>query len=329
MRTGLSRAAGMLVLLAVPALANDSAATLGAGGLELGKSTIRMASEDLFVSPQKVRVRYEFVNDGAKDVETIVAFPLPDIDSERFAMSDMGPVTDDPLNFVGFGATVDGTRVRVRVEQHAIHKDQDVTAQVKAAGVPLNLVIGNGAVLSTEAKQKLIAAGLAEGEHGGFAPLWTVRTKLWWTQRFPAGRTVTIEHRYQPVSGSFFFESLSLTDPEIAAPLERDFCIDSATKSTIRKRLAERAKLAVAGGGGPGMLIARQTEYILTTAKNWNGPIGTFHLTLDKLKPDNVLSLCWSGRLKKSGDTLFEYTAKDFVPPRDIKLLVLQTPDEG
>src|SRR5258708_2914227 len=61
-------------LLAQSALADDSSAALGAGGLVLTQSTdIRMAVEDLKLSPNRAVVRYEFVNDGPKDIDSIVA----------------------------------------------------------------------------------------------------------------------------------------------------------------------------------------------------------------------------------------------------------------
>ena len=47
---------------------------------------------------------------------------------------------------------------------------------------------------------------------------------------------------------------------------------------------------------------------------------------LDKLKPNNLLSLCWDGPLKKTGPTTFEAELKNFSPKRDIKLLVLAPP---
>ena len=68
-------------VFAVPAVADDSSAALGMGGLQFTKAAnIRMAKEDLFISPNAVRIRYEFANDGSADVDSIVAFPLPDID---------------------------------------------------------------------------------------------------------------------------------------------------------------------------------------------------------------------------------------------------------
>ncbi len=48
------------------------------------------------------------------------------------------------------------------------------------------------------------------------------------------------------------------------------------------------------------------------------------HLTVDKLKPDNILSMCWSGSLKKTGPTTFESTLTNVQPASDIKIAVLQ-----
>jgi hypothetical protein len=321
MRTRLSGAVlGLAALLAPGSQANDSEASLGAGGIALKKSDdIRMLSEDLFVSPEKVRVRYEFLNESDKDITTTVAFPLPDVDSRHFWGAPIGTVSDNPINFVDFAATVDGRRVLVRAEQHARHKGEDVTAQIRGAGLPVNITIAGGPDRPASAWRKLTAAGLAEdaGDGHNFLPLWSVETTLYWTQTFPARRAVTVEHRYQPVTGSFFY-----TGAESDRNERHAFCIDSPTRSAIAKRLSRAAKKS----GSEGMLVASQTDYILSTAMNWKGSIGTFHLTLDKLDPDAILSLCWQGKLRKTGPTLFEFSARDFVPERDISLLVLRDP---
>jgi hypothetical protein len=71
----------MLAATAVPALANDSVAELGTGGVVLSRSdSIAMESEDLFLSRDKVTVDYVFRNSSDKDIDTIVAFPMPDIE---------------------------------------------------------------------------------------------------------------------------------------------------------------------------------------------------------------------------------------------------------
>src|ERR1051325_9950225 len=123
MRGELKQAVRLLALAAasaaaVTARADDSSASLGAGGIAFTKTAdVRMASEDLRLSPNAVRIRYTFVNDGKADIETLVAFPLPDIDAYEFWGTPIGRITEDPVNFVGFKAVVDGKPVRVTVEQ--------------------------------------------------------------------------------------------------------------------------------------------------------------------------------------------------------------------
>src|ERR1051325_2161605 len=110
MRGELKQAVRLLALAAasaaaVTARADDSSASLGAGGIAFTKmADVRMASEDLRLSPDAVRIRYTFVNDGKADVDTLVAFPLPDIDAYEFWGTPIGRITGDPVNFVGFKA---------------------------------------------------------------------------------------------------------------------------------------------------------------------------------------------------------------------------------
>ncbi len=309
------------------AMADDSSASLAMGGLQFTKAPdIRMAREDLFLSPKAVRIRYEFTNDGARDVDTLVAFPLPDIDLWEFYEEAIGTVGSDPVNFVNFKAVADGKSVPVTVEQRAFLGNRDVTAIVKSVGLPVNVLLaGNIAVidkLAPEKKKILEKAGLAEAdapeqEH----PKWTVRTKFYWTQHFPAGKTVVLEHSYMPVTGQTFFvqEDLKPNYTEGGHNWQKDYCMDAGTLSAIRARMADRKP-----SQDSGMVNIYSTGFILKTANNWKGGIGTLHLTIDKLKPSNVMSLCWDGDLKKTGPTTFESTLTNVQPKRDIAFVVLE-----
>ena len=312
------------VLAAAAARADDSSAMLGAGGIVFTAGTpVRMAAEDLYVSPRAVRVRFDFANDTAKDVETVVAFPLPDIDTGEFWGSPIGTLTGDPRNFVGFTAKVDGKPIAFTIEQRAFFKGKDVTALITASGLPLNLAAAEGYrkldALKPDKRKPLMAAGLVVGDVDNYIPQWTVRTRFWWTQKFPAHKTVVIEHSYQPVTGQSFFS------PAMTKRTEKyentDYCFDEATWAAAKAKSDASRK---SDGANNGYLAAYQTGYILMTAKNWHGPIGRFHLTLDKLKPGNVMSLCWDGALKKTGSTSYDFTADGFTPKRDIHLLVLE-----
>jgi Domain of unknown function (DUF4424) len=308
------------VLVTSPALADDSSAALGAGGLVFTKQAdIRMAVEDLVISPKQVKVRYEFVNDGRQDVDTVVAFPTPDIDVREFFYEPLGTTLDNTANFMGFKLSVDGKSVTPTLDERAMLDGKDVTAQVKAAGLPVNIAGSDLAdkvgKLAPDVRKKLATQGIVEVDGTDTHPHWIAKTSFWWHQIFPAGKTVVIEHRYQPVTGQSFFGL-----EELKGAQAKDFCIDKPTASAIAAKINP---LDASGENGK-YLQAFRTEFVLKTANNWKGPIGKFHLTVDKLAPANVLTMCWGGDLKKTGATTFEAVRDDFAPARDIKILVLQ-----
>ena len=69
-------------LLAGHASANDTTAVLKTGGLVFTHSAdISMEEEQLYISPTEVKVDYVFRNTSDKPIDTIVAFPMPDITS--------------------------------------------------------------------------------------------------------------------------------------------------------------------------------------------------------------------------------------------------------
>lgn len=319
---------GTLLFASPPAIADDSSAALGVGGLMLTSSAdIRMAAEELKISPRDVSAKFTFVNDGNAEIDTIVAFVLPDIDTSRFSEEPLGTTTKDPVNFVGFEVRADGRNVPFETEQRAFYKGGDVTAILLGAGVPLNIV--DPAFVKTldalpPAKRKLIeAADLVDRESGeGLHPHWTVRTRFFWRQRFPAGRVIVLDERYHPVTGQALFGASELKrDSEDGRYYLKTFCIDPSAQRSLARMIAEKTREDPQNGG---YLTALTTDYVLSTGNNWKGPIGHFHLVLDKLGPANVLSLCWDGALARKGPATFESTRKSFAPRGDLRILVLQ-----
>jgi hypothetical protein len=321
----LSAAASLV--LAASSRADDGTAQLGAGGIVFAKSAdIRMAKEDLAISPDTVAIRFEFANDGA-DQDVVVAFPLPDIKLEDFYGNAIGTIGTDPVNFVGFTTTVDGKPVHAQVEQKAMLRGKDVSALVRAAGLPINLKVGNGEDqlqhLPSARRAPLVKAGLIDGDNEYPAPLWTVQTRYYWTQHFPAGKTVVIEHRYTPITGGLQWSSTSAQNDHDTV---EGFCMDAPVLARLKAMSANPALRKPDPDSPPqagGILYGEVTDYILSTAATWKGPIGHFHLTLDKLDARTVLSICWPG-LKKTTPTHFEFTADNFAPKHDIHMLVLR-----
>lgn len=277
--------AGAALFCSGTAIADDSSAALGAGGIVLTQSAdIRMVAEDLYVSPKSVRIRFEFANDSGKDIDTMVAFPLPDIDTYKFWGEAIGTTTTDPVNFVGFEVLSDGKPVPVRVEQRAIYEGRDVTDIVKSAGLPVNMTVGNGAKLADNLSKAKLAilehAGLVERDpasvsadapNGSTISKWLARTKFYWQQHFPAGKTVVLEERYQPVTGQALFSQYEVDGKGNSAYWLKNYCIDGATRSAAAIRIAASKKASPLNGG---LLNAYSTDYILVTGNNWKGPMG-------------------------------------------------------
>ncbi|MBU6372502.1 MAG: DUF4424 family protein [Alphaproteobacteria bacterium] len=316
--------------LAPAARANDSSAELKAGGLVLAKTdAIVMASEDLFVSKDKIRVVYEFENVSGADVTTTVAFPLPDLPAGEEPI-DIPNVASD--NFVNFATTVDGAPVALSVEQRAFIGDREITDLLKANKIPLSPRHPdvNAAVLSLpEATRAALAKdGVVErqdydagrGWEVGYTATWTLKTKFFRTQTFPAGRRVRVEHSYQPVAGYSVGALLAL--PKSAewakerAEMVRAYCVDATFERAITRKLRGRKDVLM-----PEVTVG----YVLKTGANWAGPIRQFRLVVDKGAPENLVSFCATG-VTKIGPTRYEVRKTNFTPTEDLNVLILQAP---
>ena len=299
-----------------PATANDTSAELAAGGLILTKNdTIIMASEDLYISPSAVRVRYSFVNTSPRDVTLRVAFPMPDIGGPGFFQSDVSIPVDDPANILGFTTKVDGAPVRASVEQKALVAETDHAAWLRANHIPL--AVHQGGVqeafkhLPPAKQQEAVKLGLFDDD---LEPVWVLRTTYHWLQTFPAGRPITVEHRYAPSVGATVGTGLG---SNYSSDTAQKYCVDKALMTTLARSAAKH-------DGSP-----RYTEswidYILVTGGNWKHPIGDFRLVVDKGAPQNLVSFCADG-VKKISPTQFEVRKTNWRPEKDLSILFLVPP---
>ena len=185
---------------------------------------------------------------------------------------------DDPVNFVGFATTVDGFSVHPNVEQRAFARDRDQTAALTSLGIPLSPYRSQDALvkLSATNRARLERLGLVN-EDG--QPLWTLRTKFYWQQRFPPGRETVIEHRYKPSVGGTVPVSSSQMRQWLKNEFHRKYCVDEDF-------LRELAK------DNRNYFLEQWVDYILTTGANWSGPIKQFRLVVDKGDPKNLVSFC-------------------------------------
>jgi hypothetical protein len=320
-------AAIVSLLDAAAADANDSTAELATGGLAyVMTDEVEMQSEDLFISMQEVRVRYEFVNTSDHDVTTLVAFPMPDIKGDIDFLESV-PV-DDPVNFLGFKTTVDGKPVGTKAQQRVSALGIDQTAYLQKLGVPLapQLDATREALdqLPRSDWSDLVGRGLAgideydagSGMEQHLTPLWLLSTAFYWEQTFPAGRTVIVEHRYQPsvgaTAGLSFGYAEARSEPWFK-DYQRKYCIEPSFLAAV-----DRSRDPEAGDA----YMENRIDYILKTASNWEGSIQKFHVVIDKGAPENLVSFCGEG-VKKIGPTEFEVTKTDFDPQDDLAILIL------
>ncbi|GAB4237103.1 MAG: DUF4424 domain-containing protein [Methyloligellaceae bacterium] len=301
-----------------PLAANDSTAILKAGTLQLTYSPdIRLEREDLFLSTREVRVAYRFRNSSERDITTLVAFPLPVItvgDDVEYGIN-----AKDPVNFIDFQVRVNGRRLQPSLQLRATRFGVDQTGLLKDHGIPilpfapdfyqrLERLKGN-------ARLELERAGLVDwstsfgaGNKPLPTPHWRAHATYYWEQTFPAGKVTEVAHSYVPVPGVSFYGAYVVED----AALRKEYCIDNGFARAARRLMSRYPN---------GQM--HELHYVLTTASNWQGTIGEFNLTVDKGKAGNLVSLCFDG-IRKSGPTTFVARVKDFIPERDLKIMILE-----
>lgn len=310
-------------------LANDSMATLGAGGLIFTRSEeITMAKEDLYISPEKVEVKYLYRNTTDKPVKTIVAFPMPKIGGPVEIMSAVPDEQSD--NFMDFSVVQDGEEIEPNLQQRVLVRGIDFTADVEEQEIPLQPLSKETTEALKTLEPEIIKDWLAKGlivdlnfsvgdnSPPEYVPVWELESIFWWETTFPAGKDVEVEHRYRPsVGGSAGLVFMWDGKPSDAySDYQKRYCVDEAFVNAT-------AKLEKKQNPDAGIFYFEQwLSYILTTGSNWYGPIGDFHLTVDKLNPESLVSFCGEN-VKKTGPTTFEMRAKDFYPMDDLNILLI------
>jgi len=322
----------LCAIAGAPADANDSSAELATGGLVLEKSdNIAMRSEDLFISAKEIRVSARFYNSSAKDITTLVAFPMPDISGGNPDELISVP-TEDPENPLNFATTVDGKPVAVRLEQKAFAGGLDRTEVLRRLGVPLapRLAATNAALdrLPPSAQDELTKLDLigvdeydaGKGMERHLYARWTLKATYFWEQTFPTKTEVVIAHHYIPSVGVTVQTAIGLksveTEPWFIADRAK-YCMDADFLAAV-ERESNEAKMDY---GSP--FSEQRISYILTSGSNWAGPIGKFRLVIDKGAPSSLVSFCGEG-VKKISQTEFETVKTDFVPKSDLHVLILK-----
>ena len=308
--------------VALTAHANDSTARLGAGGLELTRSDqIRMAEEVLEISQTQIRVHYKFFNDSRIDVKTIVAFPMPRYrwnPRESQMDANIGPLKS-------FQTWADGVPSSVTTDTKAYLKGKDITSVLRSNGLagerltaPLwcSLEMVSAKVCLSESLNRRVPGVIDDGR-----PMYEIQETAWWEQTFPKGKTVMVDHTYQPKAGQIYgFFRDAVPDSEWLRPWKpgggpgtddpRVACMHEGGQAAV----AARVKRLVALNEGPVSVVLNDVEYVLGTGRNWKGPIEKFLLRIKKQSPEQIISLCFPGKARRIDPLTIEFEATNFVP---------------
>lgn len=304
-------------------MANDGIGSVSAGGIIVGKTdSVAMKKEVLTVSPDLIKVEYEFVNESKSDVEETIIFPLPAYEA---GYHQSPTYYGQPKQF---SIEVDGKRRDYQTVLLAKLDGKDVTARLKALGLtdkqvayfPSFTPFDRKVEPLTAAQKKALIeddllAKLSDDEQ--WVPAWSVTVVYQWQQKFPAGKTVRVRHQYAPFVAAGPGASYLGDGKEF----EQKYCGDKAFYATWNKLAKQR--------GESGFVNAKWVSYILKTGNTWKNGIEDFTLNLVKGKSDELISLCFPGTFTKVNPTTLQVKLRNFRPTQDLNVYFGNLEDGG
>jgi Domain of unknown function (DUF4424) len=320
-------AIAVLMLGSACAGANDSTAEVAVGGLRLTQSdAISLDKEELFISRDEVRVDYVFTNTSAKDIDTLVAFPLPE---QGFPDGDDSIVYDLDKD-LDFKTTVAGKPVHYDVVTQALMNGVDISSLLDTVGLTFAAQWKDGvnpdaslASRDATAREKLIALGAVKNIGTATEPYymqqWTVQTTVTRKQVFKAGASVKVRHRYKPLAGGSVGGGLSaeFRKQDWGKQQLAKYCVEESWLKRFDKEVPKHVANANPTGYNEVWL-----GYVLKSGANWKGPIKDFRLVVDKGKADSLVSFCGED-VKKISATQFEMRKTNFEPKDDLNVLIV------
>jgi Domain of unknown function (DUF4424) len=258
---------------ACAARASEPTAELPAGGLAYtGATALVTEREDIIIAPGRIRATYIIRNFGDGARTALVAFALPEID--MLALDNAGvenPAFDpqNPGNYVGFAATVDGQPAEIFLQSNALALSLvDVTNVLKTYGLPLyplqaGLVEQLGGLADT-AKVDLQNRGVIRSSDAQLEPIWSLKSALFWQQPFAAGQVRTVSVSYQPIAGSAAWST------DHAAVLQQRYCIPETAAAALTARASRGEAIPL-----------KWVTYLANAGAVARGSVGQYRVTLE------------------------------------------------
>ena len=307
----------------------DTMQELTTGGLSFSKAPgVSLTAQDVAITLDAIDMRYQLANAGKTPASVDMVLHLPSLDLSDPDTSYALP-SDDPVNFLHAELTVDGQPADLAFRQTAEFEHKDVTKRLQAANLPLAPGPGLKEKLTTVAPEQLLlliadgllrANGTSQDGTQNFVPAWTVKTSAIHKHLVGPGQPVAVALKSLTSLGASQDTVLRKAIRQgsgletTVGQVRKDYCIDDSFLGGIDK---------IAGGASDNAagLQERRLAVALIPATAPEIPAGGFHLSIDKGKPDNLISTCLSN-LKKTGSTTFELTGGP-APPHSVRILVI------
>ncbi|HWG05352.1 MAG TPA: DUF4424 family protein [Beijerinckiaceae bacterium] len=329
-------ALALVLASGLPSHAQESILELPGRGLTFPKpansaAAVTVTAMEVRINPSVTMVHYKLTNGGAATIKTTLSVSLPTLDFSDPDVAYAIPA-EDPTNFIGLAARVDGKPAAFTFVQKASLNDKNISAtlrQNKLDLIPIGTFQNAVAALTPQARQALADAGLivesgtdADG-NALYFPSWTVETSASRAFVFDPTKTVDIELTYKTSVGSSpdtVLRKALRTEPNLSGEVtqyRQDYCIDDSFYAGLDKIAAA----ATANIANTAKIREKRIQFDLLDGAP-PAPIGDFRLTVDKERPDRVVSFCLDN-LKRINPTTFEMRASNFTPTANLKILIL------
>ncbi|GEO84130.1 hypothetical protein GCM10007920_44600 [Ciceribacter naphthalenivorans] len=310
------------MLLTAEAGASEISRRMAAGRLLFGEAPdVSLKAQEIYISPDRARLKYVVRNDGATDRTVVVAFPLPDIAPLR-DNSGIDFAIGTTADFLETHIAVDGKPVKLEIEQRALALGLDRTELLREHGIPLEAYLSPldpaapAAALNALTQRQRAdfrALGLLRQDDDYLATNWTVSTTLYWTVMLAAGRDTVIEQDYQPYSDHNLDPPAGLyLDDEGDA--RRDFCISDDDQRALAELHEGRTN------GKTYTAFSDEVGFVLGVKGRDPWPLMNLKVVIEAREPLDFVFACLDGA-KRISQSRLELAADRYWALHDLDVL--------
>lgn len=299
----------------------------------IGSSSARspdiiLSSQNIKISPDKVKVISEYANQSDYDI------------TETFVFT-------NPINI-----NIDSHPIQTHLMQHAINTEgRDISLHLTALSLPFDPIAAMHTIDASSNRDSLISKLLTlhlidPKEH---TPNWTVKSYYYWQHTFPANSNITIEHNYKP-NITVRAVKINTIASMLKAPINvmkkavnmavhwnsDDNVAATNMQAQLQKYINNIDAYCLSNSDYKAIVLAQQNNqnqktqletksltFKYNTDDLWARPLDRFTLAIDSC--DNLYPvLCWHDKMQRETSDSLRFSAENYVPMQDINVLYIE-----